>query len=324
MKSTETGLFSTIFYKLIYVFVRLMSLIPLRAGQFCGRMMGNAFALLPTPRIKVSLNNLRQVFGDSVGEAGIKRLNRQVAMHFGEMLFEVPHILRLNHSNFDKYVVLENEENVLSAIGKGKGVFILTAHFGNWELMSAVLSLRFGPDGVVIARPIDFSPLDRVVNDLRSRFGTEVINKDRSMRSVMKAVKNNRIVGILLDQNVDWYSGVFVMFLGKQACVNKGLALMAQRTSTPVVPAFPVKQSDGRYRIIFEKEVELFRSGDRTKDVEENTTAFTGIIEKYIRDYPDHWLWFHRRWKTMFYCPLPGDFFLESESNTSSREVDRA
>jgi KDO2-lipid IV(A) lauroyltransferase len=71
------------------------------------------------------------------------------------------------------------------------------------------------------------------------------------------------------------------------------------------VPAFPVRQKDGRYRIIFEKEVELQRTGDRTKDIEINTEVFTNIIEKYIRKYPDHWFWFHKRWKTKNYCPLP-------------------
>jgi KDO2-lipid IV(A) lauroyltransferase len=83
------------------------------------------------------------------------------------------------------------------------------------------------------------------------------------------------------------------------------LALLAVMTGTPVVPAFPVRQKDGRYRLIFEKEVELRRTGDRTRDIEENTELFTNIIEKYVRKYPDHWFWFHKRWKTKNYCPLP-------------------
>ncbi len=268
--------------------------------------------MVPMSRTRVSLDNLRFAFGEHMEESEIERLNRRVAMHFGEMLFEVPHILRLNHANLDRYVVLENEENLLNAMKKGKGIFVLTAHFGNWELMSAVISLCFAADGAIVARPIDFSPADRVISDLRSRFGVEIISKDRGIRKIFRAVRDNRAVGILLDQNVDWYSGVFVEFLGRQACVNKGLARMALRNGTPVVPVFSVRQPDGRYRIIFEKEVDLKRTGDRTKDIEENTAIFTGIIEKYIRQYPDQWFWFHKRWKTMFYCPLPNDYFGES------------
>jgi KDO2-lipid IV(A) lauroyltransferase len=312
MESSGRKSFSKVIYRLISAVVRLMSFIPFRTGQFLGRMLGRAFVMVPMSRTKVSLENLRFSFGDHMGAGEIKRLNKRVAMHFGEMLFELPHILRLNHKNLDRYVELENKENLLNAMKKGKGVFVLTAHFGNWELMSAVINLCFAADGAVIARPIDFSPADRVISDLRSRFGAEIISKDRGMRKIIKAVRDNRAVGILLDQNVDWYSGVFVEFLGRQACVNKGLAIMALRYGTPVVPAFSVRQPDGTYRIIFEKEVDLKRTGDRTKDIEENTAVFTGIIEKYIRQYPDHWFWFHKRWKTMFYCPLPRDYFQES------------
>jgi KDO2-lipid IV(A) lauroyltransferase len=253
----------------------------------------------------VSLDNIRYAFGDHISEDKIRALNKRVLMHFGEMLFEVPHILRLNHKNVDRYVLFENEENLLSAVEKGKGVFILTGHFGNWELMSAAICLCLAPNGAIVVRPIDFEIGDRLINNLRSRFGAEIIPKQRAMKRLLMAARENKTVGILLDQNVDWYEGVFVRFLGRQACTNKGLALIARRTGSPVVPAFSVKQADGRYRVIFEKELELANTGDKTRDMEENTALFTNIIEKYIRQYPDHWFWFHRRWKTKSYCRLP-------------------
>jgi KDO2-lipid IV(A) lauroyltransferase len=221
------------------------------------------------------------------------------------MLFEVPHIMRLSPDNLSKYVVFEHEENLLRAFEKGKGVFLLTGHFGNWELMSAALAVRFGDiRGAVVARPIDFEPLDALVNALRSRFGTEIIMKQRGMRRVLGAVKENKGVGILLDQNVDWYDGVFVKFLGRWACTNKGLALLALRTGAPVIPIFPVRQKDGRYRIFIEPEVELVKTGDKTKDVEENTARFTHFIDRQVRAHPDQYFWFHRRWKTKPYCDL--------------------
>lgn len=296
-----------VMYKALRVAILLMSFIPFRVGQFLGRILGKAFAMIPLSRTMVSLENIRHAFGGSMSETAMRRLNRRVAMHFGQMLFEVPHILRLSRANLERYVVFEGRENLLAAIGKGKGVFVLTGHFGNWELMSAAISLIFAPGGAVVVRPIDFEAADRVITGLRSRFGTEVIPKQRAIRRIMKAVQENRTVGILLDQNVDWYEGVFVPFLNRPACTNKGLALMAQRTGAPVIPAFSVRQEDGTYRIVFEKEVTIQETGDRTSDIEENTALFTRIIEKYIRRYPDHWFWFHRRWKTMPFCRLPDE-----------------
>lgn len=291
-------------YRLIHLIVLLLSYIPFPVGQFLGKMLGLFFTMIPLQRTAISFDHIQRSFGDSMDREGAKRLNRKVLRHFGQVLFEVPHILRLGPNNLSQYVTFDNEKNLIEAMKKGKGVFVLTGHFGNWELMAAAVSVRFGGTAVV-ARPIDFQPLDRLVNKLRSRFGTQVISKQRAMRQVMAAIKANRTVGILLDQNVDWYEGVFVNFLGRRACTNKGLALMAMKTGTPVIPVFSIRQSDGRYRIVFEKEVALIRTGDKTKDMEENTALFTRVIEKYVRRYPDHWFWFHRRWKTRPYQPLP-------------------
>ena len=118
-------------------------------------------------------------------------------LHFGQMLFEVPHILRLSHTNLDKYVFFENEENFIKAIEKEKGTFILTAHFGNWELMSVVLALNFAVNkpGAVVVRPIDFLAADLLIRDLRSRFGTKIIPKQHGIRSILRAIKENKIVG---------------------------------------------------------------------------------------------------------------------------------
>ena len=293
-------------YRLMHIIVRMMSYIPFRVGQFMGKMLGVVFAMIPLERTAMSLDHIQKCFGSTIGMAEAKRLNRRVITHFAQMLFEVPHIMRLSLINLSKYAVFDHEENLLNALERGKGIFLLTGHFGNWELLSAVLPLRFN-DAVIagVARPIDFKPLDRLVRELRSRFGLEIIMKQGGMRTVLAAIKQNKVVGILLDQNVDWYNGVFVKFLGRWACTNKALALMALKTDAAVVPAFSVRQKDGRYRIIFEKEIELIRTGDKTKDVEENTATFTNIIEKYIRAHPDHWFWFHRRWKTRPYCTLP-------------------
>ena len=295
---------------MIYRFFRmvlfLMSCIPLPIGRFLGRRLGNVIGIIPIQRNRISLDNIRHSFGDYMGESDIIKLNRRVIVHFGQMLFEVPHILRFNHANLHHYVVFKGEEHLRKALHKGKGVFIVTGHFGNWEFMGPALALHFGPLAIV-ARPLRFPPLDRLVYELRSSFGSEIIPKQNSMKKIFSALKKNKMVGILLDQNVDWYQGVFVNFLGRRACVNKALALMALRTESPVIPAFPVRQKDGRYHIMLEEEVELVRTGDKTTDVEENTALFTRIIEKYVIEHPEQWFWFHRRWKTLPYCPIPSE-----------------
>jgi len=286
--------------------VRLLARIPFPVSQSLGRGMGGLFACIPLKRPRVAVENLLASFGPALSRPEAERLYRRLMGHFGAMLFELPHIFTMTERSLSRYVTFDHPERMEQALAKGKGCFILTAHFGNWELMSAAACLRYAPNAAVVARPMDFPPVERLFIDLRTRFGTEVIPKDHGMRRIIRVLRENRPIGILLDQNVDWYAGVFVPFMGRPACTNKGLALMALKTGAPVVPIYALRQPDGRYRVVFEEEVRLSVTGDKTRDVEENTRIFTEIIESWVSRHPEQWFWFHRRWKTRPFCPLPG------------------
>lgn len=290
-------------YRLLNLFAIVLSYIPLPVGRFLGRLMGLLISVLPIKRMDILEDNLQNSLGESSAKGEIKRLKRKVAYHFGQMLFEVPHILRFNNRNLEKYIRIVNEEHLLNAIKKEKGVFLLTGHLGNWEFICAAVSLRFGPFSVV-AKPLDFKPLDRLATDVRTRFGNDIIPRRKAMRKILRALKQKKMVGILLDQSARLDQGVFVNFLGRMACTNKGLALMASRSGAPVIPTFAVRENDGRCLLIFEKEIELQMSGDKTRDIENNTALFARAIEEYIMKYPDQWVWFHRRWKTLPYCSI--------------------
>jgi len=299
-------------YKAMLTAVKAVSMIPLRSAQRAGRAAGRLFSYIHTRRNGVVYGSLRTAFGN-LTDREIRRLYSRVVMHFAQMFMEVPHILRLNSMNFDRYVVLDHEERLLTALDRGRGALVLTGHFGNWEMMSAAMSLKLPGRTAVVARPLDYEPAERLLRRLRTRFGTEVIPKNMGLRRMLRALHENRAVGVLLDQNVDWYDGVFVPFLGREACTNKGLALVALKTGAPVIPVFSVRQPDGRLRVLFGEEVPVIRSGDRTVDVEENTARFTRVIESYIRRYPDHWFWFHRRWKTRPFRPVPEGYWTGGE-----------
>ena len=291
--------------RVLRLLLRGMSRIPYPVGQFLGGMLGTAASFLPVPRLRVALENMRSCLGEEWSEAELRRLNRRMFRHFGRMLFEVPHILRLTPKNMERYVTFENEAHFSRALAQGKGVIVLTGHFGNWEIMSSAITLRYG-GGSVVVRPLDYPPADRILEELRSRFNTEIIPKQKGARRILAALKRGRPVGILLDQNVDWYEGAFVDFLGQTACTNKGLALIALKTGVPVVPAFPVRRPRGGYRVVFLPPVEARRTGDPRRDVEDTTALYAAVLSRAIRTYPDHWFWFHRRWKTRNFCPWPG------------------
>jgi len=189
-------------------------------------------------------------------------------------------------------------ENFTAAQAKGKGVLVLTGHLGAWELSSFVHSLLGRPMGMVIRR-LDNPLVDTLVNNIRCQHGNRVLHKDDFARGLISAMHKNEAVGILMDTNMTPPQGVFVPFFGIPACTASGLARVARKTGAAVVPGFLLwEPSENRYVLRFGEELQLQITADTEADAIANTALFTRTIESYIRQYPDQWLWLHRRWKT--------------------------
>jgi KDO2-lipid IV(A) lauroyltransferase len=182
-------------------------------------------------------------------------------------------------------------------MNKGKGLLVLASHFGNWEIMALAFSLKYRPINLVV-RPLDNLFLDTLIESVRARGGNQIIAKKGSLRKILHLLEQGEPVAMLIDQNVSRYEGVFVPFFKEIACTNKALSTLALRTDAPVIPAYNVRQQDGSYRVVIGPEVVLVRSGNTTRDIEENTARFNRVIESYVRRYPEQWFWVHRRWKT--------------------------
>jgi KDO2-lipid IV(A) lauroyltransferase len=213
-------------------------------------------------------------------------------------LAEVCHFPKYTRENLARVVVYDGFENFEQAFAQGKGLLFLTAHLGGWELSAFAHSLHGHPLRIV-ARPLDNVYLDRMVRRYRTMHGNTVVDKDDFVRGILSAMKAGQTVGILMDTNMTPPQGVFVDFFGIPACTASGLARIALRTGAAVVPGFTIwDRTLRKYRLRFDPAVKLVRTGNLDTDTVTNTAIFTSIIENYVRQYPDQWLWVHRRWKT--------------------------
>jgi KDO2-lipid IV(A) lauroyltransferase len=148
-------------------------------------------------------------------------------------------------------------------------------------------------------RPLDNPYIDRLTRQYRTLHGNVMLEKDESMRGILKAMRAGRTAGVLMDTNMMLSQGIFVDFFEIPACTTSSVARVALRTGAAVVPGFTIWDPALRkYRLRFEPELKLIQTGDDEKDVIANTALFTSVIEDYVRRYPDQWLWVHRRWKT--------------------------
>lgn len=276
-----------------------------RANRRLAKGLGRLWYRLDGRHRDIALRNLQLALGDELDEKEREAVARENFIHLTRVMLEIPCLRKLSPGNLDRFVIFRGLENFDAALQKGRGLLVLAAHFGNWEMMALAFSLRHRPIHIVV-RPLDNPLVDAVINGIRTRGGNSLIGKKGSVRSILRLLHQGQPVALLMDQNVDWYDGVFVPFFREIACTNKALTVLALRTGAPVVPVYNVRQGDGRYRIVFEPEIPVVRTGDTTRDTEENTARFNRIIEGYVRRHPEQWFWVHQRWKTRPWQPWPG------------------
>ena len=211
----------------------------------------------------------------------------------GRLLVAFARFPSIDASNINDWIRYEGFEHFTAARERGKGVLFATAHLGNWELSAFAHALMAQPMHVVV-RPLDNRLIDRFVEQRRSASGNTLIGKREFARPILKALRENEAVGILVDQNAGADTGVFVPFFGVPACVNISFAKMAAHSGAAVIPGFAVwSETERRYILRFYPEVPI--TGDAAVD----TAAIQSALELAIRQAPDQWLWIHRRWKTL-------------------------
>lgn len=301
-QNNHQTLFDRFAYRCISGFFAVLGMPPLSCGRWLGRILGRIAYLLIRRQRRIAMENLARAYPDA-GPAKRRQMARKVFENLGMVLFEMAWSIRLNAAQHHRYFTVEGLDHLRNAHGEGKGVMILTAHFGNWELLSVISAMLDYPLGVVY-RPLDFKPLDRFITDYRSRFGGRLIPKKKTFRKVLRFLSQEKLVLLLMDQNVAWREGVFADFFGHPACTNKGMALLAMKTEAPVVPVFLIRQKGG-FVCRFLPIIPLIKTGDKSKDLEANTEQYNRVIESVVREYPEQWFWVHRRWNTKPFYPWP-------------------
>jgi Kdo2-lipid IVA lauroyltransferase/acyltransferase len=244
------------------------------------------------PRLRrVALSNLAFALPELDARAR-ERIVDGVFRSIARLLVAFARLPAIDRDSVGEWIGYEGFEHFERAIARGRGVLFATAHLGNWELSAHAHALMTGPMAVLV-RPLDNPLIDRLVESRRALSGNDVLVKTDSARAILKVLKENRAVGILIDQNAAEENGVFVDFFGEQACASAGFARLAVHSGAAVIPGFALwSEAKSRYVLRFLPEVAA------TGDVAADTQALQAVLEAVIREHPDQWLWIHRRWKT--------------------------
>lgn len=291
MAQKKTWLAARAEYVLAGTLIAALRRLPLRAAYNCAHHAARVLDIAVPKLRRVARVNLAFAYSGLAPEER-ERIIDGVFENIARLLVSFARFPDLTVASIGDWISYEGLENYEAAKRCGRGILIATAHLGNWELSAFAHALMTEPMNVMI-RPLDNALIDDLVEKRRIRSGNRLIYKWEAARAVIKALKRNEAVGILIDQNTSVSEGVFIDFFGRPACAGSAFVKLAHHTGAPVIPGFALwDESLSRYVLRFYPRVEL------TGDVAEDTRRIHQKLEQIIRSYPDQWMWIHRRWKT--------------------------
>lgn len=269
---------------------------PLKSAQRLGRIFGDIGYAASSSRRKVAIDNLKGAFPEK-GIREIKKIARGSFRNFGIAFMELLWFPRLKDASLRRLVVSKKIGLITDEHSKGKGLILLSGHFGNWELTALAGAYLSKIPFNIIVQTQNNRLVDEAINSHRCFFGNKVVPMGMSVREIIRTLNGKGVVAIAPDQSGDRVGGLYIEFFGRNTATHQGPAVFALRSGAPLLMGFLIRGEDFRYELMIESIDISDLSGTGEVPVAEATRRHLAMLEKYIRLYPDHWLWMHKRWK---------------------------
>lgn len=274
----------------------VVPLIPPRLGYRLSSRLGDAlFHLLRDPR-RIVEDNVIHVLGDGTSKATIDRVAREIFRNSLKNYFDLFRVATLSMEQIEGLVSVHGWENIDRALAAGKGLILVSAHFGNVDIVAQALALRHHRI-TVVAEHIKPEALFQYICGLRGSKGIRLIPIDAPLLGLFRALRRNEIVGLAADLDISG-NGIIVDLFGAPARLPYGPARLALCTGAKIVMGFSLRLPDNTFALHLEPPFELERTGDLKHDIRVNTEKIAAVLERYIGEHPEQWVMFQPIWRT--------------------------
>ena len=271
----------------------LVLYLPIKISSALAKFLSTLqYLLSKQDRISVR-NNLKAIL-PAIDESHLKKYTKNVFINFGLYLAAFFGFKQLDRGYIKKNVIIEGIEYVDQALSQGKGLIIVSAHIGNWELGGVILGMLGYPVNAITLTH-KHKAVNAFFNRQRELKGFHVIPFENAVRGSLEALSRNEIVCILGDRDFT-QGGQLLDFLGKPTVIPKGPAVFSLRNKTPLIAAFTIREKNNKFRFSFNPPIEFNPCGEYEKDVRLLTQTYLKQIEDCILKYPDQWSMFRRYW----------------------------
>lgn len=272
-----------------------VSLLPRSVALIFGGWLGKFVYSVAVEQRRLACKHIHQCL-DVSDIHQVRIIAKKCFENLGKTVVEFMRFHRMSGEKIQKYVRIEGAQHVENAIAMGKGVILITGHFGNWELLAASITAKVAPVTPIV-RELRSPRLNSLVSGYRDKAGYATIDRDTGIRNALRCLRGNGLLGIVADVDTT-VNGVFVDFFGRPAYTPYSPIAFSIKTGAPIIPTFIIRQLDNTHHVIIEPPLTLEQFDDKEKELVVNTQKFTRIIEGYVQKYPEQWIWMHNRWKT--------------------------
>ena len=282
-------------YGIARVLIACFARLPLATSLRIGDAFGKGVFYLSGKR-RVAYVNLRNALGERLTPRARWKAVRD---HYGLMAQNIVEIMsfpKLTPAHIGQNIRIHGLEKFEALAKSGKGGVLLTGHFGNWELLQVVAGLRGTPIHV-LARDQKYPRLNELLNKLRETHGSVAVSRGAGIRSLVRALKEGKLIGVLADQSAGKTEGIILPFFGIKTSVPTGAFELAVRTGSLLMPCYMVRVEHARHEIFVGDVLRDDPSATNEERIESVARQYLASLEEFISKYPGQWLWENKRWK---------------------------
>jgi len=272
--------------------------VPKKYLLFFGKILGNLMYFLAVPQRRIVMRNLQFSRFESSPQQ-IRSMAKRIFQHFGITILELLQMTCFSQKELIASLQVHGKEILIDALARRRGIILITAHLGNYELAWQFAPCSLGRPIVGVAKKMRNAWLDRLIHHMRTRFGNQILYKQGALPEMMHTLRRGEMVGILMDISRR-FDGVEVNFMGRRATATPAAALLGLRCKSPIIPAFCHRSGNGKLILRIERPVEIQRTKDLRFDLQTNTQLITDRVEQAVRSHPEQWNWMLRRWKEFY------------------------
>jgi KDO2-lipid IV(A) lauroyltransferase len=280
------------FFRILFFVIRLFNF---RTVQKMGSAFGSFTFSVIGLRKRLVLDNLRHAFPEKSDEE-IHRIAKGSYRNLFTAYFEILYLDKLPLEYFRDNISFPDAHKITELLRQGKGLIVLTGHFANWELCALSVAYKVPEKYTIVVQTQRNPYVNEFISRMRSRFGAKLVVMERALRESLRALSNNEVVALIADQSGP-ESGIYADFFGRPASTHQGPAVFQTRSGAPMIMTMLTREASGTFRIELEEVDTTGLTGTNEEKIQEVTLRHVAVLEKYIRRYPEQWLWMHKRWK---------------------------